>query len=175
LAAWCGQREGKELVLRGTKQYIAGAFLSGAMVLGGAAMPAIASAAPPVTQTAQQANFGNLISALNNINAQIGNLNVLTNNLNGSLNGSNIQLVNVNDVLNGNNVNALNNALNRNNVQIGVLQNFLNNVTVNDVLSHNTVSLSNFLNNNTVPVTIGQVVGVNVLSGGQVVLFYLPA
>jgi hypothetical protein len=42
-------------------------------------------------------------------------------------------------------------------------------------LSGNTVSLSNFLNNNTVPVTIGQVVGVNVLSGGQVVLFYLPA
>lgn len=161
-------------MLRGTKQYVAGALLSGAMVLGGAAMPAIASAAPAVTQTAYQGNFGNLISALNNINAQIGTLNVLTNNLNGSLNGSNIQLVNVNDVLNGNNVNALNHALNRNSVQIGVLQNFLNNVTVTNVLSGNTISLSNFLNNNTIPVTIGQVVGVNVLSGGPVVVYYLP-
>jgi len=160
-------------MLRGTKQYIAGAFLSGAMVLGGAAMPAIASAAPPVTQTANQANFGNLISALNNINAQIGNLNVLTNNLNGSLNGSNIQLVNVNDVLNGNNVNALNNALDRNNVQILALRDVLNNVNV-IALNGNTVTLTNFLNNNTVPITIGQVVGINVLSGGQVVVFYLP-
>lgn len=160
--------------MRTFKGHVAGALASGVLLLGGVSMPAVASAAP-ITQTANQATFGNLIAALDNISAQIGNLNVLTNNLNGSLNGSNIQLVNVNDVLNGNNVNALNNALNRNSVQIGLLQNFLNNVTVTDVLSGNTITLTNFLNNNTVPITIGQVVGVNVLSGGQVVVFYVPA
>jgi len=90
---------------------------------------------------------------------------VLTNNLNGSLNGSNIQLVNVNDVLNGNNVNALNNALDRNNVQILALRDVLNNVNV-IALNGNTVTLTNFLNNNTVPITIGQVV-TSMPGGGQ--------
>src|SRR5581483_2403445 len=73
-------------------------------------------------QVSSQANFGQLISALNNINAQITQLQALNN-----LTVQDIRLVNVNDTLNGNNVQALNNALNRNNVQIVNLQNVLNN------------------------------------------------
>src|SRR5438067_9855173 len=95
-------------------------------------------AAAAVQQTAHSANFGNLISALNNITAQIGNLNVL-NNVNAV-----VSLVNVQDVLNGNNINALNNALNHNLDNVHVLQDFLNNS-----LNNNTVNIiKDALNNN---------------------------
>jgi len=118
--------------------------------------------AAAVQQTATSANFGNLISALNNITAQIGNLNAL-NNVNAV-----VSLVNVQDVLNGNNVTALNNALNNNLDNVHILQDFLNNS-----VNNNTVQIiKDALNNNNV--AIGQVVGINVLSGGQVVVFTLP-
>ena len=119
-------------------------------------------------QVSSQANFGQLISALNNINAQITQLQALNN-----LTVQDIRLVNVNDTLNGNNVQALNNALNRNNVQIVNLQNVLNNLTVRDVLNNNQViPLTDVLNNNNV--ALDRVVAVDVLSGGGLTVFYLP-
>jgi hypothetical protein len=71
-----------------------------------------------------------------------------------------VQVVNVQNVLNNNNVEAFNNALNRNNVEIITLQNTLNN---NEIIK-------NVLNNNNV--NIDRVVAVNVLSGGDVIVFY---
>ena len=106
----------------------------------------------PVTP---QVNTGNLITALNNIVVEIGQLNALN-----DLTVENVRVVNVKDVLNGNNVQALNNALNRNNVEILNLRNVLNN---NEVIK-------NALNNNNV--AVGQVVAIDVLSGGDVILFY---
>jgi len=107
---------------------------------------------------ARQANFGNLISALNNVAVQLENVQVLSN-------IGNLEVVHVQDVLNGNNVQALNNALNRNAVDIALLQNFLN----NSVNNNNIEVLKNFLNNSNV--NISDLVAVNVLSGGDIVVF----
>lgn len=100
-----------------------------------------------------QLNQGNLISALNNIAVQIERLNALNN-----LTVTDVQVVNVQDVLNNNNV--LNNALNRNNVEILNLRNVLNN---NEIIK-------NALNN--VNINISRVVAIDVLSGGDVIVFY---
>lgn len=122
---------------------------------GGAAHQA---AAAQVQQLAAPLNFGNLVSALNNITVQIDNFNALNN----VLNNSDIRVINVSDLLNGNNINALNNALNRNTV----LQDFLNNSGNNNTI------LRDFLNNN--DVAIGQVVGLNVnVLSGQVTVFHI--
>ncbi|NUO37283.1 MAG: hypothetical protein HOQ31_01625 [Gemmatimonadaceae bacterium] len=117
------------------------------------ATPVAASAQTPA-QVAPQATFGNLISALNNISVQINKLNALN-----GLTVSQVRVVNVSDLLNGNNVTALNNALNKNNVQILNLRNVLNN---NEVVK-------NALNNNNV--SVSRVVAIDVLSGGDVVVF----
>ncbi|NUO95787.1 MAG: hypothetical protein HOQ17_15185 [Gemmatimonadaceae bacterium] len=117
------------------------------------ATPVAASAQRPA-QVAPQATFGNLISALNNISVQINKLNALN-----GLTVSQVRVVNVSDLLNGNNVTALNNALNKNNVQILNLRNVLNN---NEVVK-------NALNNNNV--SVSRVVAIDVLSGGDVVVF----
>ena len=109
---------------------------------------------PAMAQRAQQNTVGNLIAALNNIAVQITNLNALN-----DLTVEDVQVVNVEDVLNGNNVEAFNNALNRNNVEIIELRNTLNN---NEIVK-------NVLNNNNV--AIGEVVAIDVLSGGDVVVF----
>ena len=119
------------------------------------ATPVVASAQSSGTQVAPQATFGNLISALNNISAQIDRLNALNN-----LTVSHVRVVNVSDLLNGNNTNALNNALNKNNVQI---------LKLRDVLNNNEV-IKNALNNNNV--SLSRVVAVDVLSGGDVILFH---
>ncbi len=74
-------------------------------------------------------------------------------------------MVNVENVLNNNRV--LNNALNRNDVEINVLRDFLNNNNT-DIA----VTLRNILNNN--DVDIDDVVAINVLSDGEVVVFILP-
>lgn len=135
-------------------------------VAGGLLMASIplTTFAAPVNQTANQINFGQLISALNNINAQISNVYALNN-----LTVSDVRLVNVQDVANGNNIVALNNALNRNNILDNntILQNFLNNS-----LNNNNVNvIRDVLNNNNI--AIGQVVGIDVLNGTVYVL-YLP-
>lgn len=110
---------------------------------------------PAMAQRARQVTVGNLISALNNIAVQITNLEALNN-----LTVENVRVVNVEDVLNGNNVEAFNNALNQNNVEVVTLRNTLNN---NEIIK-------NVLNNNNVE--IGQVVAIDVLSGGDVIVFY---
>jgi len=109
------------------------------------------------TQQVGQANFGNLISALNNIAVEIGELNALNN-----LTVGDVKVVNVEDVLKGNNVEAFNNALNRNKTEIAKLTNVLNNNTV----------LTDFLKNNNIAVS--RVVAIDVLSGGGVTLFVQP-
>lgn len=116
-----------------------------------------------LAQTAGQATFGNLIAALNNINVQIDELDALNNLTVVALNDLTVTVVNVENVLNGNNVRAFNNALNENNVQI--LQDFLN-----ESLNDNVV---NILNNafNDLDLTLNDVIAVNVLSGGDVILF----
>jgi hypothetical protein len=106
-------------------------------------------------QNTNQATFDNLIAALNNISVEIKDLSVLNN-----LTVSQVKLVNVQDLLNDNNVQAFNNAVNKNNVQIITLRNVLNNNNV----------IKNVLNNNNVK--IGQVVAIDVLSGGNVIVFY---
>jgi len=109
---------------------------------------------------APQANFGNLVSALNNVAVQIDHFNALNN-----IDIGQVQVVNVQNVLNGNNVRALNNALNHNSVDVGILQNFLNNSANNNNISvlDKALQNANVLNNN--------VVALDVLSGGQILLF----
>jgi hypothetical protein len=102
----------------------------------------------------RQGTFGNLIAALNNIAVEIDELNALN-----DLEIGDITLVNVEDVLNGNNVEALNNALNRNQTEI---------LRLTDVLNNNTV-LTDFLNNADIAIT--DVIAIDVLSGGDVVVF----
>jgi hypothetical protein len=133
-----------------------------ALTMGLAATPS--QAQPNV----RQATFGNLISALNNINVQIGNLEVLTDLIDIGvikIGDINIEVITVGDVLSGNNVRALNNALNRNDVEINVLRNFLNdNVVLQDFLNES-------LNDLDINVLINDVIAVNVLSGGDLIFF----
>ena len=129
----------------------------GACAPDGATAPTSAPSAPQFQQNAAQAVFGNLIAALNNINAQII-----------ALNNIDISNVEVNVVRIGNldltvrQVDILNNVLNNNAVDIALLQDFLNDndidVVIGDVLSRNNVE-------------IGQVVAIDVLSGGDVIIF----
>jgi len=103
-------------------------------------------------------NQGNLISALNNVAVQIDRLNALNN-----IAVQDVQVVNVQDVLKNGRV--LNNVLQHADINVQVLQDFLNNS-----VNNNTVQiLNNALNNN--DVNVSDVVAVNVLSGGDIVLF----
>ena len=113
------------------------------------------------SQNVGQATFGNLIAALNNITVAIGELNALN-----DLTVQDVQLVDVDNVLNKNNVSALNNALNRNNVEILNLRNVLND---NEVIK-NALNNWNVLNNPDIAIT--DVVAIDVLSGGDVIVFY---
>ena len=107
-------------------------------------------------QNNNQATVGNLVAALNNVNVQIDQINALN-----DLTVGDVTVVNVEDVLNNNNVRILENARFLNNNQ--VLQDFLNN---NDV---NVEIIKNALNNNDVLIT--DVVAIDVLSGGDIVVF----
>jgi hypothetical protein len=104
----------------------------------------------------RQATFGNLIAALNNINVQIDRLSVLS-----DITADNFQVVNVENVLSGNNIQALNNALNNNNVEI--LTDFLLLTNPNCTL----IAVCNSLNG----AVIQDVIAINVLSGGDVIVF----
>lgn len=131
------------------KLSITAAVVALALALG---MPTQASAQQ---QQVEQITVGNLIAALNNINVNINDVQALN-----DLTIADVRVVNVENVLNNNNVRAFNNALNRNQVDINVLRDFLND---NEILN-------NALNNNNV--AIGQVVAIDVLSGGDVVVFF---
>jgi hypothetical protein len=123
-----------------------------------AAATMVALAAPSnssaQTQRTRQVTRGNVIAALNNIDAQITKLNALNH-----LTVSQVRVVNVSNLFNKNNVSALNNALNNNHTQILNLRNVLNN---NEVIK-------NALNQNNV--ALDRVVAVNVLSGGGLTVF----
>lgn len=109
---------------------------------------------PASAQQAKQTTVGNLISALNNIAVQITNLEALN-----DLTVEDVRVVDVDDVLNDNNVQALNNALNENNVEVVTLRNVLNgNEVIKEALNNNDVAISD-------------VVAIEVLSGGDVVVF----
>jgi hypothetical protein len=133
--------------------------------VGAAAMAlAVGVTAPAaLAQTTQvdqglQVNQGNLVSALNNVDAEVGALNVLN-----DLTVTDVQVVNVEDSVNNNQV--LNNVLNNNQTDVAVLQDFLNNSANNN----NVEILNDALDNN--DVNVEDVVTVNVLSDGTVVLF----
>lgn len=135
-----------------TKVRLAAGLSAGAMML---SLTGPAFAAPNQANQTGQATFGNLIAALNNVNVEINNLEALNN-----LTIQDVRVVNVEDVLNGNNVNALNN----NEVDIAILQDFLN----NSLNNNNVEILNNALNNN---VVLSDVVAIDVLSGGDIVVF----
>lgn len=123
------------------------------LTLGVAASPARAQ------DQAGQFSFGNLISALNNINVQVGNLEVLEDVEIGDVS---VTVVDARNLLRGARIRALNNALNRNNVEILNLRNVLNeNDVLNDALNNLNIDAA-ILNN---------VVAIDVLSGGDLVLF----
>ncbi len=103
-------------------------------------------------------NQGNLVSALNNVDAEVGALNVLN-----DLTVNDVRVVNVEDSVNNNRV--LNNVLNNNQTDVAVLQDFLNNSANNN----NVEILNDALDNN--DVNVEDVVAVDVLSDGTVVLF----
>jgi ABC-type antimicrobial peptide transport system permease subunit len=118
------------------------------------ALPVGATAQP--NQAAGQINQGNLISALNNVAVQVDRVNALN-----DLTIEDVQVVNVQDVIRNSRV--LNNALR--DADIDVLTDFLN----NSVNNNNVEILNDVLNAN--DVAINDLVAVNVLSGGDVVLF----
>jgi hypothetical protein len=74
-----------------------------------------------------------------------------------------VRVVNVEDAVNNNRV--LNNVLNNNQTDIAVLQDFLN----NSLNNNNVEIIKNALNDNNV--AISDVVAIDVLSGGEVVIF----
>jgi hypothetical protein len=117
-------------------------------------------------QRVGQATFGNLIAALNNINAQVRALE--------NVDISEVRVVSADNLARGANVEALNNALNRNNVEILNLRNVLNNsLRDNEVLRN---ALQNALQNAEIltepNVFIQRVIAVEVLRTGDVILFY---
>lgn len=130
-----------------TKVRLAAGLTAGAMML---------SLSGPAFAAPTQINTGSLVSALNNVNIEIDNvLNDLT--------ITDVQVVNVEDAVNNNRV--LNNVLNNNQTDIAVLQDFLN----NSVNNNNVEIIKNALNDNNV--VISDVVAIDVLSGGEVVVF----
>jgi hypothetical protein len=117
-------------------------------------------------QQVGQATFGNLIAALNNINAQVRALE--------NVDVSEVRVVSADNLARGANVEALNNALNRNNVEILNLRNVLNNsLNDNEVLRN---ALQNALQNAEIltepNVFVQRVVAVEVLRTGDIILFY---
>lgn len=143
------------------KTRLAAGLTAGAMML---ALPGAALAQPTqadVNADAQadvaaqadvnaQVNTGSLISALNNLSVEIDELNALN-----DLTVGDVTVVDVDNVLNANNVEAFNNALNNNDVDIDA-----------DVLNDSVIEV---LNAN--DVDVDDVVAVNVLDNGDVVVF----
>ena len=110
-------------------------------------------------QNVGQATFGNLIAALNNINVQIAALNNI------DIQNVDVRVVDIDQLnLNVQQNRILTNFLNNNNVQIDVLRG-----AIIEVLSNNDITLQDFLNNNDVVIT--DVIAINVLSGGDIVVF----
>lgn len=134
------------------------------------ANPAPAAPAAPVQQrtvpqqnvTGAQANFGQLISSLNNMRSEIAKVQAM----NGT-SANNIKPVNVAQ-LNGANPAALNNALTQKQNQLNQLRNTLGRVTIT-TSSNERITVAQFLADN--KMTLTQVVGVDV-QNGTIMLFY---
>lgn len=129
------------------------------------AAPQTAPQAAPQTApgtAAGQPNFGELISSLNNMRAEIGKVQ--------SMNGgsaNDIRPVNVAQ-LSGADSSALSAAVSKNQSQIAALRNALNRVTVTTATNER-ISVAQFLADN--KITLSQIVGADV-SGGKLILFY---
>lgn len=109
-----------------------------------------------------QPNFGQLISSLNNMRAEIAKVQ--------SMNGgsaNDIRPVNVAQ-LSGADTAALNNAMSKNQTQLGALRNALNRITVTTATNER-ISVAQFLADN--KISLSQVVGADV-NGGKLILFY---
>jgi hypothetical protein len=126
------------------KSYVA-ALVAGSLLSFGAAIPAGA-------QVRQSGGAAGVVAAVVQVNDTLNDLTVL-------INIGSIEVVTVKDSLN----NVLNNSPILSNNVI-TLQNFLNNCTVLSC-----IEISNFLNNNDILIT--DVVAIEVLSGGDIVIF----
>jgi|GEM_PF-2120985 len=135
-----------------------------------AVLPALALAAvafAPAAQAQQGGQqravaLGTLIDAIVQVQANITDVLNDADILNDSLNNVNVQLISVKDSLNGAQLNVLSDILNNSQVlsnNVTTLQNFLNGNTV----------LQDFLNNNNI--AISDVIAIDVLSGGNIVIF----
>ena len=135
-----------------------------------AVLPALALAAvafAPAAQAQQGGQqravaLGTLIDAIVQVQANITDVLNDADILNDSLNNVNVQLISVKDSLNGAQLNVLSDILNNSQVlsnNVTTLQNFLNGNTV----------LQDFLNNNSI--AISDVIAIDVLSGGNIVIF----
>ncbi len=118
-------------------------------------------------QQQRAVNIGGLIDAIIQVQDVLNNANIL--------NDSNIQVVNVERSLNGNQVNVLRDILNNSEVlsrNVTTLQNFLNNNDIDvdiqdvDVLSDNQIEILENAN-----INIDDVVGVDILDGGDFLVF----
>jgi hypothetical protein len=126
-----------------------------------AGSPAAAPVAPNTTATAGQPNFGELMSSLNNMRAEVAKVQAL----NGS-SANNIRPVNVAQ-LNGDPA-ALTQAMTRNQSQLAALRNTLGRVTVT-TMTNERITVAQFLADN--KINLSQVVGADV-NNGMLVLFY---
>ena len=132
-----------------TKVRLAAGLTAGAIML---------SVSGPAFAAPAQVSTEGLVSALNNVSAEIGSIDALE-----GLTVTDVRVVNVEDSVNNNRV--LNNVLNNNRTDVAVLQDFLNG-SLND---NNVEVIEDALNNN--DVAIEDVVAIDVLSGGKVVVF----
>lgn len=122
------------------------------------AKPVTEVAAEPATeQAAEPVTFGSLMIALKDVGAQIDELQALSN-----LTAEGVQVVNVEGLLQGASLEVLNNTVDEREAEIRTLK---------DALSGNEVIMSALSDNN---VAIEDVVAVDVLRQGEVVVFYQP-
>lgn len=133
----------------------------------GATTAPAAPAAPPAARVvtpsaANQPDFGELISSLNNMRSEISRVQTM----NGT-SSNNVKPVNVAQ-LNGSNPAALNSAVTRNQAQLNTLRNTLGRVTITTPTNER-ITVAQFLADN--KMTLTQIVGADV-KNGTLVLFY---
>jgi hypothetical protein len=135
----------------------------------GAPAPA-ASAAPAVQHPATQplpapADFGELISSLNNMRSEIAKLQAM----NGT-SANNVKPVNVAQ-LSGSNPSALSSAITRNQTQLNQLRSTLGRVTITTPTNQR-ITVAQFLADNRM--TLTQIVGVDVKNGTMLLFYQKP-
>jgi hypothetical protein len=106
-----------------------------------------------------QANYGQLISALNRTHDEIGQLRARTN-----LTTNDLHIVKVQTIVTPDNMTAFNAAMARNQSQIAALRTALGATRVTATTDNSSITLAQFLTDNRIPVN--QVVAVDVGAGG---------